>query len=65
MVATGLFGYDDIPQTALGLLAVALTLLNEALQHFAAHRDASWHDLGIDMAVVDVVLARVGMPLSE
>ncbi len=42
--------------------ALALALLTEALQHFAANRDPSWKDVGIDMAgaLVGVVLARVG-----
>jgi VanZ family protein len=45
-----------------GFAALALALLTEALQNFASHRDASWRDVGIDMAgaVVGVVLARVG-----
>ena len=44
-----------------GCAALALALLTEALQHFAANRDPSWKDVGIDMAgaLVGVVLARV------
>ena len=44
-----------------GFAALAVALLTEALQHLAANRDASWKDVGIDMAgaLVGVVLARV------
>ena len=40
------------PKTALGLMTVLLgsPLLTEALQNFASHRDASWRDVGVDMA---------------
>ncbi len=51
-------------KTDLGLMAVlpGSPLLTEALQNFASHRDASWQDVGVDLAgaVVGVVLARVG-----
>jgi len=44
-----------------GFAALALALLTEALQHFAANRDPSWKDVGIDMAgaLLGVVLAWV------
>jgi VanZ family protein len=42
------------------LCAVALALLTEGLQHFAANREPSWSDVGIDMAgaVAGLLLAR-------
>ena len=44
------------------LIALALALVTEGLQFFAANRDPSWHDVGIDMAgaALGVVLARGG-----
>lgn len=49
----------SVARVALG--ALALALLTEGLQHFAANREPSWHDVGIDMAgvAVGVLLARV------
>ena len=45
-----------------GFAALALALLTEALQNFASHRDASWRDVGVDLAGAGagVVLAWVG-----
>ena len=43
-----------------GFAALALALLTEALQNFASHRDASWRDVGVDLAGAVVVLAQVG-----
>ena len=46
----------------MGFAALALALLTEALQNFASHRDASWRDVGVDLAGAGagVVLAWVG-----
>ena len=42
------------------LIALALALLSEGLQHFASNRDPSWTDVGIDMAgaAAGLLLAR-------
>ena len=39
------------------LAALALALATEGLQHFAAHREPSWADVGVDMAGATLGLA--------
>lgn len=56
------------PVARVALVALALALLTEGLQHFfASNRDPSWKDVGIDMAgaAVGVVLARVLIAAQE
>ncbi len=49
------------------LAALALAMLSEYLQNFASNRDASWADVGIDMAgvVAGLLLARWCSPTFQ
>jgi VanZ family protein len=47
--------------------ALALALLTEGLQHFAAHRDPSWFDVGTDMggAALGLLFAWLAVRLKS